>query len=104
MGSIMKRIDSQGATSFTARVRRAGHTPRTATFSRKTDAQAWIREQEDRILASYTTSRADLASNTLHLAISRFLAESKTDLNRRAHLRRWDLALGPQLCAKLIIQ
>lgn len=97
----MKRIDSQGTTSFTARVRRAGHTPRTATFRRKADAQAWIREHEDRILGTYTTSRADLASNTLHLAISRYLAEHKTDLSRRAHLRRWDLALGTQLLREI---
>jgi hypothetical protein len=92
MGSIMKRIDSQGATSFTARVRRAGHAPRTATFKRKTDAQAWIREQEEIILDAHTTSMADLVSNTLHRAITRYLTEHKADHNRRVHLRR---SLGP---------
>jgi hypothetical protein len=50
MANVQKRtwIDKQGAqrTSYRVQIRRRGFPPVTATFERKTDADAWARETE----------------------------------------------------------
>ncbi len=46
MGNIFKRKDEKGRVTYTARVRRRGYSHMCATFQRKTDAEAWVAQQE----------------------------------------------------------
>jgi integrase len=94
VGTIIKRKTGSGDFAFTARVRRRGYPHQTATFSRKTDAAAWIAQQEAKIRQGLHLDDPVLLRRTLTEAIDRYLEEFNPDINRRSHLRRWREALG----------
>lgn len=49
MGQVVRRRSATGEVSYSARIRKLGYPSMYATFSRKTDAEAWIQEQERQI-------------------------------------------------------
>lgn len=101
MGNIIKRKDSKGNVSFTARVRRRGFPHLTASFHRRTDAVAWIAQQEVKIRQGLHLDEMEAKRHTLQEAIDKYLSETECDINRRCHLRRWGEVLGPRLLSSI---
>lgn len=99
MGYIRKRKTAKGEARYIAEVRIKGAKPSTKTFSRKTDAEAWARNERDK-LKRVAAGIARQEIHTLAEAIERFLEE-------RAHTCRdlvaassalnwWKKELGPR--------
>jgi integrase len=101
MGTITKRTDSKGNTSYMARVRQRGFPHLTQTFHRKTDAAAWISQQEVKIRQGLYLDDVEAKRHTLREAIARYQAEVECDINRTCHLRRWSEVIGPRLLSSI---
>lgn len=101
MGTITKRTDSKGNTSYMARVRQRGVPHSTKTFHRKTDAAAWISQQEVKIRQGLYLDDVEAKRHTLKEAIDRYQGEFECDVNRRCHLRRWSEILGVRLLSSI---
>ena len=97
MGNIFKRKDEQGRVTYTARVRRRGYSHMCATFQRKTDAEAWVAQQEVKLRQGLHFDEPEAKKHTLQEAIERYRLETSCDHNRSCHLRRWKEALGPRM-------
>ena len=52
MPSIQRRVTQNGKVSFRALVRLKGHTPKTATFLKRSDAVNWAQDTEAKIRQS----------------------------------------------------
>jgi hypothetical protein len=46
MGTIVRRTDRAGKSSFQAKIRRTGFSPMSATFADKRAAEVWVQETE----------------------------------------------------------
>ena len=101
MGTITKRTDSKGNTSYMARVRRRGFPHLTQTFHRRTDATAWVSQQEVKIRQGLYLDDVEAKRHTLKEAIDRYQGEFECDVNRRCHLRRWSEVLGTRLLSSV---
>jgi integrase len=101
MGTITKRTDSKGNTSYMARVRQRGFPHLTQTFHRKTDAAAWISQQEVKIRQGLYLDDVEAKRHTLKEAIDRYQSEVECDINRTCHLRRWSEVIGPRLLSSI---
>jgi integrase len=101
MGTITKRTDSKGKTAYMARVRRRGYPHITQTFPRRTDAAAWISQQEVKIRQGLYLDDVEATRHTLKEAIDRYTEEFECDVNRRCHLRRWSEVLGSRLMSSI---
>ncbi len=96
MGTIQKRVTSNGAVSYTARVRRRGFPQLAVTFSRITDAKAWISQEETKIRQGIHLDQVEAKKHPLNEAIERFIREEQIDKKERLHLKRWSEKLGNQ--------
>lgn len=101
MGTITKRTDSKGNTSYMARVRRRGFPHLTQTFHRRTDAAAWVSQQEVKIRQGLYLDDVEAKRHTLKEAIDRYQGEFECDVNRRCHLRRWSEVIGVRLLSSI---
>jgi integrase len=97
MAVIEKRVARDGTTHFRAKVRMKGHRPMSKTFPRKTDAQAWASDVEQRIRRGEVYTSAEL--ETLAGLIDRYVAQElpkkpqgQKDVKR--HLDWWRQAYG----------
>lgn len=95
MGTLVKRTSSKGEITYTARVRKRGFPPLNASFSRRTDAKAWMNQEETKIQQGLHFDYVEAKKHTLHEAIDRFIREEKAHPNRVKHLNVWKEALGP---------
>ena len=94
MGTIFKRKSSDGKLSYTARVRKRGFPALSATFSRLTDAKAWVEQEEVKIRQGIYLDFVEAKKHTLAEAIDRYIREGKPHVNRLLHLKRWRVSLG----------
>lgn len=101
MGTIQKRVTSNGAVSYTARVRRRGFPQLAVTFSRITDAKAWISQEEIKIRQGIHLDQAEAKKHTINEAIERFVREEGANERARLHFRRWSEKLGSQFLAAI---
>lgn len=62
MGTLVKRTDSKGHTTYQAKVRRAGHPVLSKTFPSREMAEAWINERELAIYQGCTAPARSTAS------------------------------------------
>jgi integrase len=84
-----------------ARVRRRGFPHLTQTFQRRTDAAAWVSQQEVKIRQGLYLDDVEAKRHTLKEAIDRYQGEFECDINRRCHLRRWSDAIGVRLLSSI---
>lgn len=101
MGTITKRTDSKGNTTYMVRIRRRGFPHCTKTFYRSADANAWDKQQEVKIQRGQYLDDVEAARHTLQEAIDRYREEFGCDVNRRCHLRRWREVLGVRLLSSI---
>lgn len=94
MGSIQRRKTKEGTFYFTAKIRRRGHPHLFATFARKTDAKAWVDQEETKIRQGIHLDYNESKRHTLCEAIDRFLSECDYPPSRATHLTRWKESLG----------
>jgi integrase len=98
MGTIVKREDSRGTVRYTARIRKRGLPHFVSTFSRKTDAQDWIRQEEDKIRRGLSPlEEIEAKRHTLNEALDRFTAQEKPERDRTLQLTRWRDKLGSRM-------
>lgn len=97
MGTIVKRKSANGQLTYTARVRRRGFTHLNATFSRLTDARAWIEQEETKIRQGVHIDYVEAKKHTLGEAIDRYISEEVPHPNQLTHLERWKETLGSLL-------
>lgn len=93
MGTIFKRKSSAGKITYTANVRKRGFPALNATFSRMTDAKAWVDQEETKIRQGIHLDY-EAKKRTLTEAIDRYDLEEKPHANRGLHLERWRRCLG----------
>jgi len=90
MAVIEKRVSHNGVTHYRAKVRMKGHRPVSKTFPRKTEAQEWAKDIEQRIRRGEVYTAAE--SRTLAELIERYVAQevpkkpgSHKDIRRHLH-------------------
>lgn len=88
MGTVFKR-KGKGGLSYTARIRRQGYPAFTRTFTRLTDARAWIEQEETKIRQGLHLDYTEARKRTVSQAIDRYVLEAVPNKNRMVHLRRW---------------
>jgi hypothetical protein len=71
MASIKEWRRADGKIVYQVRVRRRGHKPACATFTRKTDAQCWIHETENAVRDGRYFERQEAKKHTLKESIER---------------------------------
>lgn len=101
MASIEKRTANDGTTTWRVRVRKHGNPIRTKTFTRKTDAQAWARNLEEKIDRGQVIQTQEATRRTLAEAIDKYLldvlphkANNRNSRNVSRHLAWWRAELG----------
>ena len=75
MGTITKRVDSKGAKSFQAKVRKAGYPIMSKTFPDEGMARAWIQQTELGIYKGQTAPTLTGNTTTIGQLIERYLKE-----------------------------
>ena len=73
MHEIMKRQKQNGTYSYTARIRLKGYPSMTATFSKKSDAQLWIQENESRMKLGRHIQLPESRKHTVSDLIKRYI-------------------------------
>ncbi len=103
MAAITERHSQNGDVTYHVRIRRKGSKAAYATFTRKTDAKAWIHEIEDAMRKGRYFERQEAKTHTLNEAIDRFINEFGfgTYDSRRCHVRLWKMELGYMLLADI---
>ncbi|MFH1914874.1 MAG: site-specific integrase [Pseudomonadota bacterium] len=71
----MANIRKRGPYQWEVRIRRKGYPTQSATFERKSEAEAWAREIESEMGRGVFISRAEAEKTTLTEAIDRFIEE-----------------------------
>lgn len=99
MHEIRKRQKKDGTFSYTARVRVKGYPSMSATFSKKSDANLWIQENESKIKLGRYIQPAEAKKHTLSELIERYLEKElpkrKSDHQKfRTHLTWWNKQIG----------
>ena len=99
MHEIRKRQKKDGTFSYTARIRVKGYPSMSATFSKKSDANLWIQENESKIKLGRYIQPAESKKHTLSELIERYLEKElpkrKTDHQKfRTHLAWWNKQIG----------
>jgi 3-oxoacyl-ACP reductase-like protein len=94
MGSIRARNLKEGGTRYQAEVHLKGHPILTATFDRKTDAQAWIQKVKSDIRAGRHHLYAESKKHTFKEAVKKYLQENTTSEAKQGHLNWWSKELG----------
>lgn len=99
MHEIRKRQKKDGTFSYTARVRVKGYPSMSATFSKKSDANLWIQENESKIKLGRYIQPAESKKHTLSELIERYLEKElpkrKSDHQKfRTHLAWWKKQIG----------
>lgn len=112
MATIERRVAKDSTLSFRVKIRRAGFPLLTATFARLSEARAWARQEEGRVVERrYFPERP--GTRTVEELLTRYLAEvlphesPQAQRNKPIHLRFWRetygvlpaAALTPQLLA-----
>ena len=94
MGGILKRKNSKGKVTYMARIRRLGHPDKTATFGRRSHAEAWIHQEEIKVRQGTYLQDIEARKHTLTEAITRFIREEPDQKKRLTYLNRWNEQLG----------
>ena len=94
MGTIFKRTNSKGQTTYTARVRKKGYPERVATFDRRVDASDWVKQEETKIRQGLYLDEIEAKKHTLNEVLDRFIEEEKPIPTKLLHLKRWKEFLG----------
>lgn len=89
MGAIQKRVNKDGLVTYQARIRRTGYGQQIATFSRKTDAQEWLRQEEDKVRRGIHLPGLQSERHTFTELIDRYVREDTVTATKRTHLQRW---------------
>lgn len=72
---IQERVNADGSITYRAQIRLRGFEPKQKSFRRKTDAKAWLREEEAAMRAGTALSSA-AERTTLKEALERYLREA----------------------------
>src|SRR5262245_54487651 len=75
MATIERRTSKDGSLVYRAKVRRKGHLPQTATFTKRSDALKWIQITEAAILEGRHFKTAEAKRHTLADLIDRYTRE-----------------------------
>jgi len=100
MATIEKRVSSKGAVSYRAKIRLLDHEPVSATFTRKTDAQAWVQETETAMRNGRYFTVAESKKHTLAEAIDKYISsvllkdKPKDAVKTQALLTWWKDQIG----------
>jgi len=94
MGYIRERKLKNKKKRFQAEIRMKGYKCLTASFDRKTDAQAWISKTEADMRANRYNIYSASTKHTLKQAIDRYFAEQKVSVAKRGQLLWWKKELG----------
>ena len=84
MHEIRKRQKKDGTFSYTARVRVKGYPAMSATFSKKSDANLWIQENESKIKLGIHIQPAEAKKHTMSELIDRYI-ENDLPLRKSDH-------------------
>ena len=101
MGQIVKRVSKDGKITYSARVRRRGATPVYGTFSRASDAKAWLDEEERKIRLGIQLAVPEASKRTLAEAIDRFILENNPPRYYSYPLECFRKALGDNYLANV---
>ncbi len=105
MGTIQKREQDSGKTSYRALVRLKGFPAQSATFPNKTLATRWIQKTEADLRAGRYFGEVPGQRITLDEVIERYRSEILPDLDsgesREAHLKFWSEKLGYRTLAEI---
>lgn len=100
MAAIEKRTDSEGHTTYRARVRLKGYPIQTATFKRLTDAKKWAQSTEAAIRERRHFKTSESKRRTVDELIKRYVDEELpkkkpgTQRGQKQQLKWWQDAIG----------
>jgi integrase len=100
MATIERRTSKDGHLVYRAKVRRKGHPPQTATFTKRSDALKWIQITEAAILEGRHFKTAEAKRHTIADLIDRYTREvlsrkhHSTAYNQGLQLQWWRGQLG----------
>ena len=95
MGQVVKRRSKTGEVTYSARIRKQGVASLYATFSRKTDADAWIQEQERKIRLGIHLESTQAEKHTFAEAVERYLRENPITSRQKYLVKVWKDAFAP---------
>lgn len=105
MATIEERVTSDGKKRYRAKVRLKGYPPQTETFSRKSDAKAWIQDTESAIRNKRHFATSEAKRHTLTELIDRYeaqvLPQKKSTRSPKQMLGWWKNKLGPYTLADI---
>lgn len=76
MATVEKRVSNDGSITYRARIRILGHPERTATFTRKTDADLWARSTESDLKRGRYIPTNEASKRTIAQMIDRYIGET----------------------------
>jgi integrase len=101
MPTISKRTTKKGETRYLVQVRLKGCPPRTATFSRRADAQKWAQQTESAERSGKHLPPVESLLHTLAEAIDRYIEDVRPHPKRVPYLLWWRDHLGALFLSKL---
>lgn len=103
MATIRRRLRSDGSAVYHAQVRLKGHRPETATFTRKTDARAWVQDTESAIRHGRHFKTSESKRHTVSEMIDRYIREEiprkRDGATQARQLEWWKRQIGDWLLA-----
>jgi integrase len=95
MSDIQRKVTPKGKVTYQARIRRAGYPSKTRSFEKKSEAQAWARDTESKVLNGLQVASSKARRYTFSEAIAEFLEQHPdTDESEKVRLQQIEVDLG----------